>query len=119
MPAWLYDAGPYGLVIFALVTVVLGGLAALATGRALAQTWRSVWLLVPSMLMLACGVRFIHYAVFAQSLLSLRNLVVDVVVLMIVSLIGYHWTRRGQMRRQYGLAVSASTAGPVSAGHSH
>jgi hypothetical protein len=115
MPTWLYDAGPSGLLIFTLVTVVLGGLAALATGRALAMTWRSVWLLAPSTLLLACGVRFIHYAVFAQSLLSLRNLVVDVVVLMVVSLASYRWTRRQQMARQYGWSAP-SAAGESLAG---
>jgi hypothetical protein len=43
MPVWLYEAGPQGLWIFLLATVALGGLAALATGRALAQTWRPIW----------------------------------------------------------------------------
>ena len=102
MPIWLYDAGPYGHWIFLLVTVLLGGLAALATGRALAQTWRPLWMLPLAMLLLACSVRFIHYAIFAETLLSLRNFAVDMVVITGIAFAGYRDMRRRQMARQYG-----------------
>jgi hypothetical protein len=102
MPGWLYDAGPYGLVIFLLSTVLLGGLAALVAGRALAQTWRPFVQVAVYMLALACVVRFIHYAIFGEVLLSMRNYIIDFIVLFIFSAVGYKLTRRGQMITQYG-----------------
>ena len=46
MPDWLYDAGPNGDWVFLLVTVIMGGMAAYATGGAIASTWRPRWQLV-------------------------------------------------------------------------
>lgn len=102
MPAWLYTAGPNGHWVFLLVTVVLGGLAAVATGRALAETWRPWWHVPVTMLLVACGVRFVHYAVFGEVLLSLRNFAVDYAVLLAIAAGAYGHMRQGQMRRQYG-----------------
>lgn len=102
MPVWLYDAGPQGLWIFLLATVLLGGLGALATGRALAQTWRPIWHVPLTMVLLACAVRFVHSAIFRETLLSARNFSVDFVVLTAIALFGYWHMRKGQMARQYG-----------------
>jgi hypothetical protein len=102
MPEWLYDAGPYGLVIFLLTTVVLGGGAAIVAGRSLAQTWRPFAQVFIYMLLLACAVRFIHYAIFGEILMSARNYIVDFVVLFAFASLGYRMTRRGQMATQYG-----------------
>ena len=38
-----YDTGDNGLWIFLLVTVLMGGSAARATGSAIASTWRPPW----------------------------------------------------------------------------
>lgn len=102
MPSWMYDAGPYGHWIFLLVTVVLGGAAAVATGRALAETWRPVWQVPLNMLLLAAAVRFVHFSVFDEVLLSLRSFAVDWGTLSLVCWGAYNLTRRGQMNRQYG-----------------
>lgn len=102
MPDWLYDAGPYGLIIFLLTTVLLGGLAAFVAGRALAQTWRPFAQVVVYMVLLTCAVRFIHYAIFGEVLLSPRNYAVDFIVLFVLAGIGYRLTRRAQMMTQYG-----------------
>ena len=61
------------LVDFLLVTVFLGGGAAYLTGRAVAVTWRAARQagrlhLCSS----AAAVRFIHYALFGGTLLSLQ-----------------------------------------------
>ena len=114
MPSWLYDAGPYGHWIFLLVTVILGGLAAFATGRALAQTWRPVWMLPLAMVLLACAVRFIHYAVFSETLLSARNFVVDFIVVTAIAFAGYRFTRARQMAQQYGWLAAGSEETAVS-----
>ena len=101
MFAWFYDAGPHGHWVFLIVTVLLGGLAAFATGRALAQTWRPLWLLPLATALLTCAVRFIHYAVFAELLLSAQNFAVDMTVVTAAALVGYMHTRRQQLARQY------------------
>jgi hypothetical protein len=69
MQGILYEEPSFWL--FALVTVVLGGWAAWMTGRAFALTWRSPGQAVASLLLLAWAVRFIHYALFEGTLLSL------------------------------------------------
>jgi hypothetical protein len=111
MPGWLYDAGPYGLFVFVLVTLVLGGLAAFVSGRALAQTWRPMSLIVIYMLLLAAGVRFVHFAVFAEPLLSARNYIVDFTILLSICIVGYKLTRGAQMEAQYGWRGGRRNAG--------
>jgi hypothetical protein len=49
------------------VTGVLGGLAAWATGRAIAETWRAFHQLVGYMVLLGAAVVFGRYALFAGS----------------------------------------------------
>jgi hypothetical protein len=102
MPAWLYDAGPNGDWVFLLVTVVMGGAAAYATGSAIAATWRPRWQLIAYALLTAGAVRFIHYALFREPFLAPRSYVVDLVVLIAAAVLGFQATRRRQMREQYG-----------------
>ena len=70
-----YEEGSFG--VFLLVTIVLGGGAAVLAGRAVAMTWRPWWQIVAYMLILGCAVRFIHFALFGGTLLSLHYYVVD------------------------------------------
>jgi len=101
MPEWLYDAGPNGVWVFLLVTVVMGGLAAYATGSAIAATWRPRWQLVAYGFMIAAAVRFIHHALFHEPFIAPRSYVVDLVVLIAAASLGFGLTRRRQMREQY------------------
>jgi hypothetical protein len=112
MPAWLYDTGPNGDWVFLLVTVVMGGLAAHATGSAIAATWRPRWQLVVYGFLIAAAVRFIHYALFHEPFVAPRSYVVDLVVLIAAALLGFRLTRRRQMREQYDWLV-AGTAEPT------
>ena len=102
MPAWLYEGGPNGLWVFLLVTVGLGGGTAFASGRAIADTWRPAWHIVAYCLLIAGAVRFLHFALFQERMISLPNLVVDLAVLLPAGLIGVMLARRRQMRLQYG-----------------
>ncbi len=96
-----YDTTDNGLWIFLLLTVVLGGSAARATGAAIAWTWRSPWQLLGAAFLLACSVRFLHYALFAEPLLSLKNFIVDYAVLLAACAYGYRRTRVRPMVEQY------------------
>jgi hypothetical protein len=102
MTAIYASLGPHGFWVFLLVTVLMGGAAALATGRAIAQTWRPFWQLVFYTLLLALTVRFLHYSLFGQPLLAPGNLLLDWLVLAGAGAYGYHRSRRRQMVEQYG-----------------
>jgi hypothetical protein len=101
MPEWLYDAGPNGGWVFLLVTIIMGGLAAYATGSAIAATWRPRWQLVAYGFLIAGAVRFIHHALFHEPFIAPRSYVVDLVVLIAAAAFGFQITRRRQMREQY------------------
>ena len=89
------------LGIFLLVTVMLGGGGAALAGRAVAITWRPVWQIVIYMLMLGAAVRFIHFALFDGTLISLHYYLVDTVICLMFGAIGFQTARATQMVTQY------------------
>ncbi|HMQ71734.1 MAG TPA: hypothetical protein PKA84_10840 [Rubrivivax sp.] len=97
MNGWL-DTGVW---VFVFVTVVLGGAAAYASGRAIARTWQSIALLVFYCALLACAVRFLHFALFDGTLLSLPAWLTDFAVMLAAGLLGFRLTRVTQMVTQY------------------
>jgi hypothetical protein len=99
MQGIIYEESSVGL--FLLITCVLGGWAAWMTGRAMAKTWRPFWQLLLYTLLLAGLVRFIHFALFAGTLLSLHYYVVDLVVVALIASAGFRVTRTRQMTTQY------------------
>jgi hypothetical protein len=86
---------------FFFVTCLLGGWAAWMTGRACAQTWRPFVALIFYLLLLGIAVRFIHHALFEGTMFTLQYYVVDTIVLIIIGMIGYRYTRANQMVTQY------------------
>ena len=98
----LYETGPKGLWIFLLVTIIMGGSAGYISGRAIAQTWRPFWHVPLYILLLAATVRFFHYALFWEVLFSLKNYIVDFVMVLAAAALGYRVTRTRQMAAQYG-----------------
>ncbi|KAB2940311.1 MAG: hypothetical protein K8F92_15965 [Hyphomicrobium sp.] len=96
-----YDTGANGPWIFLLVTVLMGGSAAHATGSAIASTWRPSWQVLGAALLLTLAVRFFHYALFHETLLSLKNFIVDYIVVVTACAWGYRMTRVRQMVEQY------------------
>ena len=112
MPEWLYDAGPNGDWVFLLVTVIMGGMAAYATGSAIASTWRPRWQLVVYGFLIAGAVRFIHHALFGEPFIAPRSYVVDLIVLIAAAVLGFRATRSRQMREQYDWLVTG-TAEPT------
>jgi len=86
---------------FLIVTLILGGGAAVLTGRAIALAWEPLWRAVLWMLLLNCAVRFIHFAIFGGTLLSVRLYLMDLVILIIAAALGHRLTRVRQMRDGY------------------
>jgi hypothetical protein len=87
--------------VYVLLTVLLGGAAARVTGSAIASTWRSPWQIPAAVFLLACAVRFLHYALFAEPLFSLRAFLLDYGVLLMFAAAGYQLTRARRMVEQY------------------
>ena len=87
---------------FILVTLVLGGGAAWLAGRAIALTWRPWWQVVLYMLVLGAVVRFVHFALFQEALLSAWLYGVDTLIAILAAGFGFRTTRNRQMARQYG-----------------
>ena len=99
MQGVLYEEPSFWL--FALVTCVMGGWAAWMTGRAVAKTWGTVAQCVVYLMILGLAVRFIHFALFHGTLLSVHYYIVDTVVVGVIGLAGYRYTRVRQMTTQY------------------
>jgi hypothetical protein len=99
MQSWIYEESFFG--VFLLVSVVLGGGAAALAGRAIAATWRSPWQVASYMLVLGFAVRFIHYALFDGTLLSLHYYVVDTLVCLAAGYLGFRFQRAHQMVTSY------------------
>ena len=99
IPEFLYEEDSFG--VFLLVTVILGGGAALLAGRAVATTWRPAWQVIGYCLILAGAVRFIHFSLFGGTLLSLHYYLVDAMFCMGFAFFGFRTARKAQMVRQY------------------
>jgi hypothetical protein len=95
----LYEEESLG--VFLLVTLVLGGGAAALAGRAVALTWRPWWQVVVYMLMLGAAVRFIHFALFEGTFLSIHYYAVDTLVCMAFAFAGFQAARARRMIAQY------------------
>src|SRR5215813_13988692 len=103
-----YEEDSFG--VFLLVTVLLGGGAAWLAGRAIAHTWRPWWSLIPYMLILGVGIRFLKITLFNGTALSPHYYAVDTCIALLFAGLGFRLTRKAQMRRQYGfLDMTASS----------
>ena len=110
MRGLIYDGGPYAGWVFLFLTLVLGGGLAFATGRAMAQTWRPLWQIPLGMAPLALAVRFLHFSLFEEFLLSLHYYLLTFAILAAAAFAGYRLMRAAQMTTQYSWLYGA--AGP-------
>jgi hypothetical protein len=86
---------------FLFITVALAGGAAYLTGRTVARAWQGDARLIVYILLLTAATRFIHFALFNGTLLSVHYYIVDFIVLTVIAFIGKRVTRAGQMATQY------------------
>ena len=87
--------------VFVGVTLVLAGGAAYLAGQAMAQHWRSRWLLGFYMCLLGLADRFVIYALFDGALLSLSGYLLDSAVLVAIGSLSYQRRRARYMVQQY------------------
>lgn len=85
----------------AFITLVLGGGGAWLAGRAVAATWRSRWAAVAAAVLMAMAVRFVHFALFEETLLAGRPFALETLALVAISALAFQRTRALQMVRQY------------------
>jgi hypothetical protein len=90
-----------GVLAFVLLTLLVGGGAAWRTGQAVAQVWGAMWPVAAYTALLAAAVRFLHYALFGGTLLSLPSYLVDYSILLVVALIAHRMQRTRHMTEQY------------------
>jgi len=100
-----------GLFPFILITLLIGGGAAWRTGQAVAQNWGAMWPVAAYAALLAAAIRFLHYALFGGTLLSLPSYLIDLAILLAVALIGHRARRARHMVEQYPWLFSR--AGPL------
>jgi hypothetical protein len=108
MAGVLWSDSPYGFFTFVLITLVLGGAGAWATGRAIAKTWRPLAMLAPYMIFLTAGVRFLHFALYGEPLLSPTFFIVALIWTIAIGALGYRAMRAKQMATQYSWAYESS-----------
>ncbi len=87
--------------VYLLLSLAIGGAVAVLMGRNFAQNWRSPGMLVLASLGLALGVRFLHYALFAEPLLTVWGYAADAATVALLALLGFRWRRTEQMTTQY------------------
>ena len=80
---------------------VLFGLAAVLTGRAMAETWRQPWQVMPTGLVLAAAERFLLYALFGARFLSAGGFAIAALLLGLFAAASYYRARARTMVRQY------------------
>ena len=117
------------IAIWLALTVLLGGAGAMATGRALARTWRPLARLVPYALLLAAAIGFLCWALFGvpvipasriiartlvgdweEVLLGLGGLSMTFAILWAMGALAFVLTRARQMRSQYPILAPARDA---------
>jgi hypothetical protein len=87
--------------VFLGLTVILFGGAAFMTGQALAETWRPRWHAIPYAVLLGAGARFLTFALFEGTLLSVSGYVIGTAILLAVCLGAYRVTQVRRMVVQY------------------
>ncbi len=90
-----------GIGDFLVITCAIAAWAAWRFGSAIAATWRPYTQVVLYALPFALVVRWVHYALFNGTLLSLHYYLIDLVVVLSLATLGYFRVRASQMVRQY------------------
>lgn len=89
------------ILVYLLVTVFLGGGAAILMGRNFAGNWRPISNVILGAIGLALGVRWLHYVLFEESLLTGYGIIADLAIIIAMALLGFRLKRTEQMTSQY------------------
>jgi hypothetical protein len=89
------------LGVYAGLTVCLMGFAVFMTGQATALTWKPAWHVLAYAALLGLADRFLAYALFDGSLLSLPAYLFDTATLAAIGLVAWRLGRARKMVSQY------------------
>lgn len=88
-------------VFYFVLTLFLGGGAAVLTGRNFAANWRTPVAVALAGVGLAVAVRFLHFALNNEELFAASAALLDAVPIVLLALLGFRWRRTEQMTSQY------------------
>ncbi len=97
METWIGSTVP----VFWGMTVILFGGAGWMAGRALATSWKPLWSVVPYGVLMGFGARFLTYALFQGTLLSLSGYIISVAVIIAIMCVAHRFYYARQVVRQY------------------
>jgi len=84
-----------------ILTFILGGGGAWLAGSAIARTWRGIHVAVLAAIPMAMAVRFVHFALFEETLLSPVPWIAETGILLVLICLAFQRTRARQMVQQY------------------
>jgi hypothetical protein len=87
-------------VFVALTLLFMGGCSFMA-GQAVASSWRPAWRMLPYGLLMGLADRFLVYALFHGTLLSVGGYIVDTAILIGIGLFAHRLTLARQIPNQY------------------
>jgi len=91
----------FHLIQFLLMTLTLFGWCSYQLGKAMANTWQSISLMIFYVFLLTLFDRFLLFALFEQELLSIILFFIDFITLSLISSISYRVAKINYMVNQY------------------
>tara|TARA_B100000902_G_scaffold91721_1_gene95189 strand:+ start:270 stop:596 length:327 start_codon:yes stop_codon:yes gene_type:complete len=91
----------FHLIQFLLMTLTLFGWCSYQLGKAMANTWQPISLMIFYVLLLTAFDRFLLFALFEQELLSVIMFFIDFITLSLIALISYRIAKITYMVSQY------------------
>ena len=91
----------FHLIQFILMTFTLFGWCSYQLGKAMANTWQPISLMIFYVFLLTAFDRFLLFALFEQELLSVIMFFIDFITLSLISLISYRVAKISYMVNQY------------------
>ncbi len=83
------------------LTVIITGGAAAMMGQAIAVTWRPYWQVIVYSFLLGLADRFLVFALFEGTLLSLSGFVIHTCTVMVIASLAFRISRARNMVNQY------------------
>ena len=83
------------------ITFIVGCGCAWQAGRSIALTWRPLAAVIRSMILLGFAVRFLHFALFQETLFAPLAYLFETACLILMASLAWRYTRARQMVRQY------------------
>ena len=91
----------FHLIQFLLMTLTLFGWCSYQLGKAMANTWQPISLMIFYVLLLTAFDRFLLFALFEQELLSIIMFFIDFITLSLIALISFRVAKTSYMVNQY------------------